>query len=570
MKEKALRTKMILSILLISIIITGTLFFVPGEARGALADTSWPSYRCGAQNTGFSDRETGGHEGELRWTFQADRSIYSSPSIDENENIYFGSVDEKLYSVSHDGNLNWAFKANGRIGSSVAIDQNGVLYFGSDGGNFYALTTSGGLLWNYSVGDSIRSSPVIGSEGTVYFGSRDGHIYALSPEGELLWREKLGPSISSSPALDEHGNIYIGSNTDMFEEGPTFWALDPQGNILWNSSQTGAVVSSPAIDHENRIYAGSRDGNLYVMESDGNILWEFETNGSLLSSPGICPDGDIYITSMDGRIYSLDRDGRLRWYHETDGYMNGSPSLSSDGFVHFGSSDGNFYSITSEGELHSVYEIGAEVISSPAIGYDGTIYIGAVDGILYAFGEYDEKIPDSPANIRLEYESDYVNVSWNFDGEPDELTKFNIYRTVEDGDEQTFSVDPHKRYYHDSDVEKNTTYQYRVTSVNEFGESPPGETASIFIEPEESEKSPVMEKFGFGIILLFGVIMGMTIFTIYLSKKRASSSELEKIKETDRISLICPFCSERVNHSKSPSDGVRCPRCKNYILPGIR
>ncbi len=42
-------------------------------------------------------------DGSLRWTFETDDRIRSSPSIGPDGTIYFGSFDGRLYAVHPDG-----------------------------------------------------------------------------------------------------------------------------------------------------------------------------------------------------------------------------------------------------------------------------------------------------------------------------------------------------------------------------------------------------------------------------------------------------------------------------------
>ena len=38
-------------------------------------------------------------DGNFRWSFQAGNAIYSSPAIDEQKNLFFGSDDHNLYAL---------------------------------------------------------------------------------------------------------------------------------------------------------------------------------------------------------------------------------------------------------------------------------------------------------------------------------------------------------------------------------------------------------------------------------------------------------------------------------------
>ena len=63
--------------------------------------------------------------------------------------------------------------------SSPAIDKNGNIYFGSADNNIYSVNKKGALQWTYTTQDEVNSSPAIGSNGLLYIGSFDGYLYAI-------------------------------------------------------------------------------------------------------------------------------------------------------------------------------------------------------------------------------------------------------------------------------------------------------------------------------------------------------------------------------------------------------
>ena len=57
-----------------------------------LADTPWPMYRHDLHHTGRSPY-VGSQTNKIKWTFQAEAAISSSPVIGIDGTIYFGSQD---------------------------------------------------------------------------------------------------------------------------------------------------------------------------------------------------------------------------------------------------------------------------------------------------------------------------------------------------------------------------------------------------------------------------------------------------------------------------------------------
>jgi outer membrane protein assembly factor BamB len=75
--------------------------------------------------------------------------------------------------------LRWSFKTGDSVISSPVIDSDGFIYFGSWDGHLYALRPDGQLQWKFKTGGSVDSSPSVDSDGTIYVGSSDKCVYAI-------------------------------------------------------------------------------------------------------------------------------------------------------------------------------------------------------------------------------------------------------------------------------------------------------------------------------------------------------------------------------------------------------
>src|SRR5574337_519147 len=95
-----------------------------------LADTPWPMFRHDLQHTGRSPYVSV-QKPVLKWTFQTEGPITSSPAIGDDGTIYVGSKDKKLYAINRNGNLKWTFETQGEVDSSPAIRKDGTILFGS-------------------------------------------------------------------------------------------------------------------------------------------------------------------------------------------------------------------------------------------------------------------------------------------------------------------------------------------------------------------------------------------------------------------------------------------------------
>ncbi len=197
--------------------------------------------------------------GDLKWRFDANWWVYSSPAIGPDGSIYFGSYDYRLYAISHSGNLKWRYKTDGQVNSSPAIDLDGTVYVESMDGYLYAISPQGNLKWRYETGGSV-SSPAIGQDGTVYSGSNSGYLYAISPQGNLKWRYPVGVGMESSPAVGSDGTIYISS-----------CAFNTDGSLQW-AYNSGGAYSSPAIDLDGTMYIIAGSGVFFAIESSSKGL----------------------------------------------------------------------------------------------------------------------------------------------------------------------------------------------------------------------------------------------------------------------------------------------------------
>jgi len=84
-----------------------------------------------------------------------------------------------------DGTLKWKYEIEGLVYSSPAIGSDGTIYFGSTDNYVYALNSDGTLRWKFETGAEIYCSPTIGMDGTIYIASNDGYLYAISGSGTL-------------------------------------------------------------------------------------------------------------------------------------------------------------------------------------------------------------------------------------------------------------------------------------------------------------------------------------------------------------------------------------------------
>jgi hypothetical protein len=78
------------------------------------------------------------------------------------------------------GELKWRFEAEGAVGTTPSLGADGTVYFGTDGEVLYAVEgATGEPKWRYRVRGGVASAPAIGPDGTVYFSSHDWTLGAV-------------------------------------------------------------------------------------------------------------------------------------------------------------------------------------------------------------------------------------------------------------------------------------------------------------------------------------------------------------------------------------------------------
>ena len=115
------------------------------------------------QKNCVTTKNTKNPDGTLKWKFQAEDSIESSPAIGLNGAIYVGSKDNNLYAINQDGTLKWKYETTGSIVSSPAIGSDGTIFVGSDNGFIYGVNSSSGGVAFYGWAKFHRNNQNIGN-----------------------------------------------------------------------------------------------------------------------------------------------------------------------------------------------------------------------------------------------------------------------------------------------------------------------------------------------------------------------------------------------------------------------
>jgi len=160
-------------------------------------------------------------DGSIKWYFPFSSKCWtisvspenSSPAIDSKGTIYIGNGNN-LYAINPNGTLRWIYETGGHISSSPVINSDNTIFFGSEDKYFFAINSvDGSLKWHFLTEEIINSTPIIGSDGIIYVVS-GGVLYAFNADGSLRWTYEVTDDWVdddlSSPVIDNNGTLYIG------------------------------------------------------------------------------------------------------------------------------------------------------------------------------------------------------------------------------------------------------------------------------------------------------------------------------------------------------------------------
>lgn len=190
-------------------------------------------------------------KGVLKWSIDLGRDIKSSPAIGRDGNIYVGSDDNKLFSISQSGNIIWEYETDGDIDTPPVVCPNDDILALSDKRILYVINHNGTLTWTYQMEDWYTHLSV-DSFGRIYFfssGDAGRMIYSLDSDGKEIWRFSVsGIRANFPPTIGYDGTIYVGVSSDIY-------AINPDGSEKWVIDiNRGSYTSSVVIKSNGVLY----------------------------------------------------------------------------------------------------------------------------------------------------------------------------------------------------------------------------------------------------------------------------------------------------------------------------
>ncbi len=221
-------------------------------------------------------------DGKLKWTFQAEHSLWASPVVD-NDRIYQASIDHHIYALRLDnGQLIWKTEdLGGELVAQPAFSPEGTLYVGTlgsktddaaKGSKLVAISTEDGRqTWSMPTKGWVWATTLV--DNILYFGDQEGYIYAIDPQGQK-----------------------------------TVWKVQP------DTSENRSIVGAPLVT-EDTIYIANKAGTLYALDrTSGSQRWMQPIGGQIYASP-IAAGDSILVAPMnfDSLVVAVDSNGARRW-----------------------------------------------------------------------------------------------------------------------------------------------------------------------------------------------------------------------------------------------------------------
>jgi outer membrane protein assembly factor BamB len=361
------------------------------DVKDGPMDSPWPMLSYDVRHTGRSPLSTADNLGAELWRVPGEEAgvVWSSPVIDNNGTIYFGTLgDGSLYALNPDGTKKWRYRSYGTalVWSTPALAEDGTIYFGTWGSYpyFRALYENGTVKWLFATGPA--NSPTIADDGTIYVGADNSLVWALNPNGTQKWTFDTGGIVMGCPAIGPDGFIYIGS------EDHYLYALYPNGTMKWRYDTGSTIKGSASLAGDGTIYVPSFNSYFYALSPNGTLKWKGYTGNSIAAAGvALAEDGTIYVGTEQLRAFNPD--GTLKWTTNVQGSIYGTvPAVSADGTIYM-SAGGSLVAVNPDGSEKWRKQLTiAQIHSSPCIGPDHRVYVGSEDygamayGYLHAFG----------------------------------------------------------------------------------------------------------------------------------------------------------------------------------------
>lgn len=211
---------------------------------------------------------------------------YTKPAVGDTYLIF--GVNNEIIRTDLNGNVQWSREVGDNLWTSHPVVSGQAVYFGALDNKLYSLTLSGGYERWVAIADGWVLSPPLEYGGTVYFGSNDGYVYAADANsGRIDWKTKIGFAVTEraeSGVIGGEPVIFVGST-----DGSVYGMMLDTGEVVWEASATDRV--GKPLYYQNRVYFASYDGYVYVHDTERACSIETPTEGEIVGYKEVVVDG---------------------------------------------------------------------------------------------------------------------------------------------------------------------------------------------------------------------------------------------------------------------------------------
>ena len=230
--------------------------------------------------------------GEIRWRYPFVGNIgeiWSTPVVDE-ERVYFGSLDHKVYALSlEDGSLEWSFPTGGAVVARPLLVGENVIV-GSFDRKLYRIDARTGAGSTILQADNWFWAGAVTSGDSIFATSMDGKVHILDLAGNPMGAVTIEGTVVSTPGTlkaegktmivvaNESGGFYILSPNMPLGEG-----TNGEGRAPLAGQVFGGKVKAPLIGEGNILFVGGTGGGTVwglVLENQNlSELWQVDIKG---------------------------------------------------------------------------------------------------------------------------------------------------------------------------------------------------------------------------------------------------------------------------------------------------
>lgn len=231
----------------------------------------------------------------------------STKAVRNNDEIYIGSLDGKLYAMLNEHGKNlarvWSYPSESGITSGPVV-MHRLVMIASVKGEVLALRSVRKVAWRYRCNGRI-SCDLVAERGKVFIASEDTKVYCLSATGRLLWQQFLEAPLYQSPVpIGRTGMLY------QYSPGRGMYALqvERQGKPAWKSPRADLTKFVAAT--RSRAYFVNTASELEAVNSaTGEKIVAFSMKRSAMFATNR-EDSSIFLCTTDGRVVALrDKNG---------------------------------------------------------------------------------------------------------------------------------------------------------------------------------------------------------------------------------------------------------------------